>query len=114
LKLLLDENLSPKLINKLRDLFSGLQHVRNVGLAQADDLAIWRWANTHGWTVVTSDSDFVALSDRLGAPPKIIHIERCDFPSDQIERLLRENAIRIAEFGLDQTAVLPLAWRRGK
>jgi hypothetical protein len=37
----------------------------------------------------------------VGRPPKLIHIERCDFPFRVIEELLRQNAIRIAEFEKD-------------
>jgi predicted nuclease of predicted toxin-antitoxin system len=48
--------------------------------------------------VITADADFVALVNRRGPPPKLIHIERCDFPFHVIEELLRQNAIRISEF----------------
>jgi len=44
LKLLLDENLSPRLVNRLGLLFPGLTHVRDVGLKQAADRDIWSWA----------------------------------------------------------------------
>lgn len=40
----------------------------------------------------------MALADRRVTPPKLIHIERCDFPLDVIEELLRQNGIRISEF----------------
>jgi len=43
-KLLLDENLSPRLVQRLGSLFPGLTHVRNVGLARAADQIIWDWA----------------------------------------------------------------------
>jgi hypothetical protein len=43
-KLLLDENLSPRLVLRLSPLFSGLTHVREVGLKQAQDENIWEWA----------------------------------------------------------------------
>ena len=96
--MLLDENLSPRLIPLLSALFPGLLHVRDVGLKAADDLVIWHWARDNRHTVVTTDGDFVALSQRLGWPPRIVHLERCDFPFRIIENLLRQNAIRIAEF----------------
>jgi predicted nuclease of predicted toxin-antitoxin system len=71
--------------------------VREVGLKQASDERIWTYAKESGFTVVTADADFVALSNRLGWPPKVIHLRRCDFPFPVIEQLLRHNAIRIAE-----------------
>lgn len=98
MKLLLDENLSPRLIQRLAALFPGLTHVRDVGLKRAPDEMIWEWAKENGYTVVTTDSDFVALSGGRGWPPKVVHLEECDFPLGVIEDLLRQNAVRISEF----------------
>jgi predicted nuclease of predicted toxin-antitoxin system len=104
--LLLDENLSPRLVTRLTSLFPNLTHVRDVGLKQASDEQIWLRAKENGYTVVTADADFVALSNRLGWPPKVIHIEHCDFPLSAIEQILRHHAIRIAEFDRDPEAGL--------
>jgi len=99
--LLLDENLSPKLVQRLAALFPGMLHVRDVGLKAVSDEAIWRWARDGQHTIVTSDADFIDLSNRLSWPPKVIHIEQCDFPLRVIEDLLRHNAVRISEFDND-------------
>ena len=101
MSLLLDENLSPRLVQRLASLFPGLIHVRDVGLKTATDGEIWDWARANDCTIVTTDADFVALSQRLGWPPKLIRMERCDFPFSVIEELLRRNAIRISEFERD-------------
>lgn len=106
MRLLLDENLSPRLIPKLLSLFAGLTHVRAVGLKQADDQIIWEWAKANTYTIITADADFVALSQRLGWPPKVIQIEHCDFPFRVIEDLLRRSAVRISEFDKDSEAGL--------
>jgi predicted nuclease of predicted toxin-antitoxin system len=106
LSLLLDENLSPRLTVRLASLFPGLIHVRDVGLKQAGDEEIWDWARENNHTVITADADFVALVNRRGPPPKLIHIERCDFPFQVIEELLRQHAIRISEFEKDPSAAL--------
>ncbi len=98
MKFLLDENLSPRLINRLNELFPGLMHVRDVGLKQADNRAIWDWAKANKFAILTTDSDFVALAHRLGWPPKVVHFERCDFPLRVVEDLLRRSAVRITEF----------------
>ena len=57
MKLLLDENLSPRLVNRLNQLFPGLTHVREVGLKQADDQQIWDWARDNAFAIVTTDAD---------------------------------------------------------
>jgi predicted nuclease of predicted toxin-antitoxin system len=99
--LLLDENLSPRLVPRLASLFPGLIHVRDVNLSRAPDQEIWDWARANRYTVVTADADFVALSQRLGWPPKVVHIEQCNFPFRTIEKLLRQNAVRITELVSD-------------
>ena len=44
MKLLFDENLSPKLVQLLADLFPDSVHVRDVGLSASNDLAVWQYA----------------------------------------------------------------------
>jgi len=46
-------------------------HVRDVGLQRANDHAIRDWAATNGYTILTTDNDFLKMSQRLGWPPKI-------------------------------------------
>lgn len=104
MKFLLDENLSPRLVPRLTELFGEIAHVRDVGLRQSGDRMIWDWAKQHDYAVVTTDADFVTLSRRLGFPPKVIHLEQCDFPFRAIEDLLRRNAIWVADFASDATA----------
>ena len=114
MKLLLDENLSPRLARRLELLFPGITHVREAGLKQADDIVIWEWAKVNECTIVTTDADFVLLSRRLSYPPKVIHLEQCDFPLRVIEDLLQRNAVRISEFHKDAKAgVLAIRFQGG-
>ena len=55
MKFLLDENLSPRLVQRLVSLFGGLTHVRDIGLQRGDDKIIWEWAKVNGYTVITTD-----------------------------------------------------------
>ncbi len=111
MSLLLDENLSPSLVQRLSSLFPGLSHVRELGLKQASDEVIWEWGRTHNCTIISTDFDFVWLSRRLGWPPKVVHLEECDFPFSIIEELLRQNAVRISEFEIDSiTGLLSLSF----
>lgn len=103
MKFLLDENLSPRLAPRLLSLFGALTHVRDIALQRADDRIIWEWAKVNGYTVITTDTDFVAMSQQLGWPPKVIHIEQCDYPLRVIEDILRRNAVRISEWDKDKT-----------
>ena len=72
MKLLLDQNLAPKLVARLADLFPGSQHVRDVGLAMADDRAVWDYARAGGLAIVSKDADFRQLSFLYGSPPKVV------------------------------------------
>jgi predicted nuclease of predicted toxin-antitoxin system len=72
LRLLLDENLSERLIPLLSAQFEHPQHVRLLGLGGADELEIWELARREGYLLVTRDEDFLRLSLSRGVPPKVI------------------------------------------
>jgi predicted nuclease of predicted toxin-antitoxin system len=108
-RLLLDENLSRRLIGRLADLFPGSVHVSSEELLQASDLAVWEYAKSFGFSIVTADADFYELAITLGAPPKVVWLRGCDYPTAVAERLIRGQAIRIIEFMEDpERAVLIL------
>ena len=99
MKLLLDQNLSPRLVGSLSDVFPGSVHVRDLGLAREDDVAIWDYARDHEFTIVSKDSDFHQLSFLHGAPPKVIWIRRGNCSTTDIEGLLRSRRKEILNFG---------------
>jgi predicted nuclease of predicted toxin-antitoxin system len=108
-RILLDQNLSPKLIRNLADIIPGLETVYDHDLVGASDPFIFDWArNAEFAAVVSTDRDFVHLAERLGPPPKVIRIERCDFPAKVIEQLLRRETLRIHDFLESERAVLLL------
>jgi predicted nuclease of predicted toxin-antitoxin system len=59
-KLLLDENLSDRIISRVADLFPDSTHIKAVGLREADDFFVWEWAKKHGFTIVSKDTEFLA------------------------------------------------------
>lgn len=101
MKLLLDQNLSPRLVSRLADLYPDSQHVSFLGLDQADDRAVWEYANQNDFTVVTRDSDFSELSVLRGFPPKVIWIRRGNCSTNQIEKILRSHNQNIIQFNKD-------------
>lgn len=62
MKLLLDENLSPRLVESLADLYPGLDHVHNLNLGAADDAEVWNHAKVHRFAIASKDSDFFERS----------------------------------------------------
>lgn len=102
MKLLLDQNLSPRLVSRLADLYPESQHVSFLGLDQADDRAVWEYANQNDFIVVTRDSDFSELSILRGFPPKVVWIRRGNCSTRQIEEILRSHYQVIIQFNEDQ------------
>lgn len=97
MKLLLDENLSLRLVESLADLYPGSDHVHNLSLGGANDSEVWDYAKWHGFAIVSKDSDFAERSVLEKDPPKIIWIRLGNCSTADVERLLRSmhEAIRI-------------------
>jgi predicted nuclease of predicted toxin-antitoxin system len=93
-RLLFDQNLAPRLVVQLADIFPGSGHVRDVGLARAADDAVWKYAIAHDLAIASKDSDFHQRSFLTGPPPKVVWIRLGNCTTDQIEALLRrEHAV---------------------
>lgn len=98
MKLLLDENLSDRILPKIEDLYPGSTHVKTVNLKETDDGLIWTFAAEHGFTIASKDADFHHRSVVLGHPPKFIFLRVGNCPTSLITRLLREKFDVINEF----------------
>jgi len=103
-KLLFDQNLSPRLVQRLSDLYPSSVHVFSIGLDQASDGEVWNYARQSGFTLVTQDADFSEMSEVLGYPPKVIWIRRGNCSTNQIESILRRHSEAIARLDEDATA----------
>jgi len=105
-KLLLDNNLSPRLVRRLGTLFPGTAHVRALNLQSASDEAIWREAAAGGFVIVAKDDDFRQLAFLRGAPPKVIWLRLGNCTTADVERLLRARREDILAFERDPEAAL--------
>jgi predicted nuclease of predicted toxin-antitoxin system len=102
-KLLFDQNLSPRLVQHLSDLYPGSEHVCRVGLDRASDSIVWEYARQNGFTLVTQDADFSEMSDIFGHPPKVIWIRLGNCSTARIESILRHHHQAIASLDEDVT-----------
>ena len=110
MRVLLDQNLSPKLIRRLHDVLPGLETVYDHDLLDSSDPFIFDGARrVEVSAIISTERDFIRLAERFGPPPKVIRINRCDFPSRVVEQLLRREALRIDEFLKSDRAVLQLS-----
>lgn len=95
MKLLFDQNLPPRLVRALSDVYPDSEHVFSLNLDQSSDQKIREFALEHGFTIVTKDSDFGDLDALFGFPPKIIWIRRGNCSVKEVERILRERSASI-------------------
>lgn len=102
MKLLFDQNLSYKLIFALAKEFPGSAHVRDVGLAAAEDNVVWEYAARFGFTIASKDADFGQRSVLFGSPPKVIWIRLGNCTTKQIEEVLRQYSATIQQFESDK------------
>lgn len=98
MKFLIDDNLSYRLVKKLKKQFPESKHVSDVGLDGADDLLIWRYAAEHGYVVLTQDGDFADLADIHGPPPKVVWVRIGNSKSTSVARLLKDNSEALLRF----------------
>ncbi len=101
MKLLFDENLSPRLVDLFADSFPGSAHVRDVGLGATADEAIWRWARENGFAIVTKDGDFEHRAIVYGAPPKVIRLRAGNVSTAEFAVRMRDAVPRITTFLAD-------------
>src|SRR5262245_60528184 len=52
MKLLFDQNLSPRLLRLLADIFPDCAHVRELGMKDATDTIIWEYAKANDFAIV--------------------------------------------------------------
>jgi predicted nuclease of predicted toxin-antitoxin system len=108
-KLLLDENLSERIVPQIADLFADSTHIRTAGLKEADDGVIWNWAKQHGFTIVSKDTDFYHRAVVYDHPPKFIWLRVGNCPTNLITALLRsryDTIRRFIESGAESLLVL--------
>ena len=104
MKLLLDENLSHRLVSAVQTDFPGSAHVRELGLQSADDATIWSFAKEHGYTIVSKDSDFHQRSFLYGHPPKVVWLRLGNGTTAQIQAALKRHSEDLHSFELDEEA----------
>jgi predicted nuclease of predicted toxin-antitoxin system len=104
MRLLFDENLSPKLVLLLVDLFPDSVHVRDVGLKASDDHSVWNYAGSHDLVIVSKDSDMHQRSFVFGAPPKVVWVRLGNCSTSDVADLLRKHVQTLEQFGADEFA----------
>lgn len=101
-KLLLDANLSWRIVKLLDKDFHGIQHITDVGFTEAaTDKDIWLYAQQHGYCIVTNDEDFNRLVQTRGFPPKVVLLRTGNQSTAYIAQLLVRLKADITDFAAD-------------
>ncbi len=72
MKLLLDENLSPRILPEIEQIYPGSIHVRDRRLQRSTNREVWEFVKKEGYAIVSKDADFHQRSLFFGHPPKVI------------------------------------------
>jgi predicted nuclease of predicted toxin-antitoxin system len=99
MKLLIDSNLSWRLIKLLENDFPECLHVNRTRLQQPPtDRQIFEWAKSNNYSIVSYDDDFHHLSLQLGFPPKIILIKTGNLSTMSVGKVIMITKARLLIF----------------
>lgn len=101
MKLLFDQNISFRVINKIQDLFPGSKQVKDLGLENSKDSFLWNYAKENNYCIVSFDGDFYDLGLVKGSSPKVIWLRLGNTSTQNIEIVLRKNYDLIINFLTD-------------
>lgn len=102
-----DAHLSPAIVTWITSTF-GIEAIalRDLGLRDAEDPEIFEAARAQNAVVMTKDSDFVDLVERLGSPPPIIWLTCGNTSNAKLRKILSETLPRALElFAAGETLV---------
>jgi predicted nuclease of predicted toxin-antitoxin system len=103
-KFLFDENLSPRVVVRLADIFPDSVHAREIGLQAASDLVVWEYAKSNELIIASKDSDMHQRSFLFGPPPKVVWVRLGNCSTTDIENLLRRRLDVLRVFHVDTVA----------
>lgn len=95
MKLLLDENLSRRLVPALQARYPGSSQVALLGLERATDVEICDHAALHGFVICSKDDDFQRLVAARGYIPKLVHLALGNVGNDAVLAALLAAADRL-------------------
>ena len=95
MKLLLDENLSRRILPELQQRFPGSSQVALLGLERATDAQLCEYAADNGFVLVSKDEDFHALVVARAYQPKLIRLALGNASNEQVLTALLDAADRL-------------------
>lgn len=103
MKLLLDQNISRKLVKGLKDLYPGSNHVYHLNLYRSTDEKIWQFAKSNDFIILTQDIDFYERNIVYGFPPKVIWLRTGNTSTKNIKSILKKHFQDVLLFTKDKS-----------
>ena len=111
MRVLLDQNLSWRLLDSLRRRFPESAHVSAVGLGDAPDSEVWEYAKANGFAICSKDSDFRQMSFLWGSPPKVVWLDVGNARTDEIATLLQSELDAVSRLDASEESLLVITKR---
>jgi predicted nuclease of predicted toxin-antitoxin system len=101
MKLLLDQNLSHRLVKNLQTVYPESSQVALLAMGEATDQSIWDYAREEGYVIVTQDADFHEYSLLYGGPPLVIWLKCGNQPKAVVLSKLLNHRLEIESAALN-------------
>ena len=98
MKLLFDENLSPRFVALLQADHPDSAHVEQLLGRGHSDADVWEYARSNGFAIMSKDNDFRQRAFLLGPPPKVVWLSVGNAGTDAIASLVRARAENLKRF----------------
>ncbi len=103
MKILVDQNISFRLIPRIQASFPETVHVKDLGLINFKDFRIFQYARQNQFVaVLTLDEDFYNIQLEHGAPPKVVWIRTGNCSTAMLASVILQNAELIQNFLHDE------------
>jgi len=101
MKLLIDQNISKRIIESIQDVFPKSIHITDLKLGDASDIEVWEYALKNNFVLISTDIDVVdrcVISDKA---PKTLFVKGDFLTTTKMEWALRINEDIIRNFYSD-------------
>jgi predicted nuclease of predicted toxin-antitoxin system len=99
MKILIDQNISFRLISRIEKAFPDVLHVKSLGLLDAADLKIFMYAKRNDFdAILTIDEDFLNILLAHGLPPKVIWLRLHNASVAHQAEIILKNVLTINRF----------------
>ena len=88
MRLLIDENISHRILKVIDKHFTGSVHVPSIKKGRVTDLEIWSYAKEHDFVIVTYDQDFYEWQQLRESPPHVVWLRFGNAPARFIADML--------------------------